>query len=209
MAFPETGILDDFGRANENPIAGGWAGPLFAGEPQLQLVSSELRPNPTTGNSYWNAAFFGPDCEVYFTLTSAWAVSDRVVLYFRSTTNVVSGYRADFRNLAGDHLVFVGRMDSNVLTALGGSIDPADTFAAGDSFGVSMIGDTITVYRKPAAGAWTSLGTRTDSTYAGAGRIAVSITGTTVTVDDFGGGSIPGAPGVASSARSMMLLGAG
>jgi hypothetical protein len=36
-----------------------------------------------------------------------------------------------------------------------------------------MIGSTITVYYKVGAGAWNSIGTRTDSTYTGSGYIGL------------------------------------
>lgn len=189
MAFPTLGILDQFTRANETPIAAPWAGPIFTGETQLRLVSNQLANDGSDGNSYYNTQF-GPDIEAYCTLTSALAASARVIFYFRSTVGAsVSGYRVQFRNIAGDHLIEIDRMDANVNTQLGGNIDPADTFASGDGFGCSMVSNEIIAYYKQGAGAWTNMGARTDSTYAGAGFTGVSLVGAT-TVDDFGGGTI-------------------
>lgn len=192
MAFPTLGIIDSFTRANEDPVANGWLGPIFTGEPQLKVVSNQLLPNTAgaEGNSYWNTSM-GPDIEAYITLTSALAASARVIFYFRCTVGAsVNGYRVQFRNLAGDHLILIDKMTANVNSQLGANIDPADTFASGDSFGAEMIGDTITAYYKPAAGAWTNMGSRTDTTYTGAGFSGISLVGSAVTADNFGGGTI-------------------
>lgn len=197
MAFPTLGILDDFNRANETPIASPWAGPIFTGETQLRLVSNQLANDGSDGNSYLSANY-GPDLEMYCTLTSAFGVSARVIFYFRTVTGaLVDGYRVQFRNIAGDHLILVDRIDDNSVTQLGANIDPADTIASGDSFGVTMNGTTIEVWYKAGAGAWTSMGTRTDATYAGTGKIGFSLVGA-VTVDNFGGGEIsaPIVPGL-------------
>lgn len=199
MAFPTLGILDDFNRADEDPLALGWAGPIFSGERQLRISSNQAAPHSVDlyGNSYWNSSAIGPDIECYCTLSSSWAASDRIIFYFRSTVGAsVSGYRVAFRNIAGDHLVFIERMDANVNTTLGATIDPADTFASGDKFGAEMIGNTINAYYKQGAGAWTSLGSRTDSTYTGTGYIGVALTTAgSLRVDDVGGGTIGGVVG--------------
>jgi hypothetical protein len=59
--------------------------------------------------------------------------------------------------------------------------------AEDDEFGMTIIGSTITVYYKTALGSWTVIGTRTDSTYSGGGKIGVGITARGG-VDSFGGG---------------------
>ncbi len=83
------------------------------------------------------------------------------------------------------------RIDSGTNTQLGA--DFTQTIATGDSFGMSLVGSTITVYFKAAAGSWTSLGTRTDATYSAAGKIGIrGADGTNISLaDDFGGGTLP------------------
>lgn len=191
MAFPTTGLLDSFTRADQNPVASGWAGPIFSGENQLKIVSNVLVPSSSgDGNSYWNTSV-GPDVEAYCTLASTWATGSRVIFYFRSTVGAsVSGYRVDFRNIAGDHLVYIDRVDAGSVTNLGGGpLDPLDTFASGDSFGIQMIGSRITAFRKPSGGVWTLLGGRTDTTYTGAGFMGLSLVTSGLAVDDVGGGT--------------------
>lgn len=192
MAFPQLGLIDQFNRADEDPLAGGlWSGPIFTGEGQLKIVSNQCLPNAALaqGNSYLTVQQ-GPDVEAYCTLTSAWAASYRVTFYFRSTTGAnVSGYRVNFRNIAGDHRVIIDRLDAGPLTVLN-DIDIADTIASGDKFGAEMIGSTINAYWKAGAGAWTNIGSATDSTYKTAGYTGLSLVTVGVTVDDFGGGTL-------------------
>jgi hypothetical protein len=83
----------------------------------------------------------------------------------------------------------VYRVDDNSNTLLGSSFSQA--FTDGDSIGITHVGSTITIYFKSGAGSWTSLGTRTDGTYTGAGRIAIGgFDSTSLTFDDFGGGAL-------------------
>ncbi len=206
MAFPTLGVLDSFTRADENPIANGWAGPLWTTEPQLKIVSNQVLAASTFGNSYYTTQQ-GPDLEAYFTLTSALGAGERVIIYFRSTVGSPNGYRIQFRNDAGDHKIII---DKDTVQ-LGAVIDPADTFSSGDKFGVEVIGSTFTAYYKDGAGAWTNMGSRTDTTYPAANYVGIAITGAAVTIDDFGGGTLGGGGGgggVSSGAR-MLTMGVG
>ena len=63
-------------------------------------------------------------------------------------------------------------------------------FAAGDSLGLQVIGSTLTAYRKPGAGAWTSVGSVTDTAIPGAGYVSYTLGDTTIRGGAFGGGSI-------------------
>lgn len=190
MAFPTLGLLDQFNRADEDPLAGGWAGPIFSGERQLRISTNEAAPHSVDayGNSYWNTSSIGPDLEAYCTLTSSFAAGERVYFYFRATVGAtVNGYSCRFSNDAGDHHVWVYKDGVSI-----NDFDIADTVASGDKFGVEMIGDTITAYWKAGAGAWTSLGTTVDSTYTAANYIGLALVGSGVRVDDFGGGTLGG-----------------
>ena len=204
MAFPTLGVIDAFTRSDENPVANGWAGPIWTGEPQLKLVSNQvLVSSGTFANSYWTTQL-GPDFEAYFTLTSALGSGERVIIYFRSTVGSPNGYRIQFRNDAGDHKIVIDKDTVQI----GAVIDPADTFSSGDKFGVEVIGNTFTAYYKDGAGAWTNMGSRTDSTYTIAGYVGIAITGAAVTVDDFGGGTL-GAPAGGATPGRMLTMGVG
>lgn len=195
MAFPTLGLIDQFNRADENPLGNStWSGPIFTGESQLRIVSNEVLPNSGSGdgNSYLSSTH-GPDIEAYCTLTSTFATGYRVIFYFRSTVGAsVNGYRIAFRNVGGDQFVYIDRMDASVNTNLT-TIDITDTVASGDKFGAEMIGSTINAYWKAGAGSWTNIGSAVDSTYSAAGKTGLSLVTAGVKIDDFGGGTLGGA----------------
>lgn len=56
---------------------------------------------------------------------------------------------------------------------------------------MSAFGNTLTAWHKPAGGIWTLVRQALDSTYPGAGYIALDTTSNMVRFDDFGGGTIP------------------
>ena len=61
MAFPTTGILDNFNRANENPLGNGtWSGPLFTTDNRDQLISNAVTLTSGNCSDYWITTF-GPD----------------------------------------------------------------------------------------------------------------------------------------------------
>jgi hypothetical protein len=62
-------------------------------------------------------------------------------------------------------------------------------FAAGDGIGAAVVGTTITVYsRTGTGGAWTVMGSVTDSSITTGGRVALQAAGTAVSFTNFGGG---------------------
>ena|SRR3989338_4294409 len=196
--FPTTGILDNFNRADENPLGANWT---TAGGDGLRLVSNQVRnvtPNAATAIERWNVATYGADVEIYITLATSGTVDD-LQLYWRVDTSLHSGYVVKISDFA-DTIKIYEIAAGGTHTQLGATISQA--VSNGDSYGISHVGSTITVYRKPAAGSWTSLGTRTDNTHAAAGYLAVGFweaPGTT-RIDDFGGGTV-----VSAGARSRML----
>ena len=56
--------------------------------------------------------------------------------------------------------------------------------------GLQIIGSTLTAYRKPGAGAWTSVGSATDTAIPGAGYVSFTLGDTTMRGGAFGGGTI-------------------
>jgi len=199
-AYPTTGILDNFNRANEGPPpSASWSDLYGLGaDYQLKVVSNQAVPNALDpandrATNYWNPTTFGPDCEVYCTIATETLIDiGEIGLWVRATgvgsIATVSGYYVEYdRTTGGDHFDVI-RVDNEAETQLGASI--SQELSAGDSFGVSMIGDTITVWYKSGAGAWTNIGERTDSTYQDAGYIGIIWWDSTDGVlDNFGGGT--------------------
>src|SRR5206468_97597 len=159
--------------------------------------------------SYWSAATFGPDAEIFVTInTTPGTDSNSIGLYLRianPNTASLAGYQFAIQRTAGVFNDYsFARVDNGATTALGANVS-GPTLVAGDKFGASITGSTLTIWTKQGAGAWTALATRTDATYASAGNLGVYLQARTDEpfVVDFGGGtaavadtSPPTTPGV-------------
>ncbi len=195
MAFPTTSALDTFTRANEDPLTGNWARLVYA-TTGLQLISNVAVGHVGAGSaSYWLAASYGASSEAWGTLATKWT-GDSISMYV--ITNVQSagvGSSEDFYLLgiygsSGD-VMEVYRVDNEVPTLLGATVTGL-TITAGDKLGLENIGGTLKGYQFN-GGAWNLRVTRTDTTY-GAGNIGMGADNNTVSIDDFGGGTVvPGA----------------
>lgn len=196
MAFPTTGILDNFNRANEGPPpSANWSGPVVVGESRLVVSANAVQGENATSicSGWWNPSTFGPDSEAFITLVSGGALVAFFGVQLRlagPNTAGVDGYLFDAAALADELVIY--RLDNGVYTQLGVTI--AATWANGDALGGEIIGSTLQSYRKPSGGAWGAIGTsRTDATYTAAGFISFRSTGdgtSHVPGDDFGGGTV-------------------
>jgi hypothetical protein len=133
---------------------------------------------------------YGPDSEVYVTVATA-GTSSECDLYARVST--ISSGTFDGYHMACSHNtnnVVLTRIDAGVASAALATF--AQAIANGDSVGMSIIGTTITAWYKAGAGAWTSLGTATDSTYGAAGYLVLEAGNNTWTFTNFGGGTALG-----------------
>lgn len=193
MAFPTTTGIDTFSRPNENPIGAPWAGPLYTGEVQLVISSDTLKCNTTGANSYYNRVY-GADCEVW-ALIAAREDGEEMNIFARiiNPNNAsMCAYRLDFNPQAGaTDILLIRRVDNQLSTTLGANI--LQEVATGDSIGLECIGNQISAYYKAAAGAWTLLATRTDSTYSAGGYLGAEMSHTVMAIDTFGGGTIASA----------------
>lgn len=195
MPFPVTSLLDDFNRANEGPPpSSNWTNNFDAGTPGgFKVVSNQCTANSLPCESYWSAAQFGPNMEVWATFAAV-PTTGSLGMYVRiqsAGTGSCDSYGIIAVKATGGptgDTVKIYRMDNAVHTQLGATITRA--FAAGDSFGVRIIGSTIEAWYKASAGSWTLLGSRTDSTYSGNGYLGLMNATNAFTLDDFGGGTI-------------------
>lgn len=213
MTFPTTPILDTFIRADENPITTNWTTPMFSGEGNMKIVSNQMAPttNATACAAYYDLATFGPNCEAYVTLATKAADLNHENIYARVTGagGSPSGYRIRHDSISGTDNIFIQRMDSGSATTLGATI--TQELASGDAIGIEVIGNVISAYYKPSAGSWTLLGSRTDSTYSGAGHIGLEEgSDLSIRFASFGGGTIVNAVYSANDApRGFLGRGAG
>jgi len=200
MAFPTTGVLDAFTRADEGPLGNStWSGPLFSGQAQLRLVSNAcvVTTDGTANSSYWSANTFGPDCEIFVTFNQiSTDAADDVNLFLRivnpGQANLVDGYRVLLALVAGGFESYkYFRVDNDSATQLGATVDPGPDLVNGDKWGAEMIDDLLIIYTKVGAGAWTALDAgRSDATYTAAGNLAARLDQNVPIYDDFGGGTV-------------------
>lgn len=190
MPFPTTPILDDFNNGANQGLStrAGWSASHVT---YVDFVTDAVPTKAVAaGNAdnIWGSNFV--DCEVYTTIQDWPSLSGsfRVVGRWAASGNY---YMCQIYATGWN----VQRWDANVATVniASGSFSPV----AGDSLGLSCVGSTISGYYRSGAGAWTLLGSGTDSLYGAAGGIGpFTESGAGNSIDSFGGGGIfvPGAP---------------
>lgn len=196
MAFPTTSILDDFNRANEGPPpSANWVNGGFTD--YLKVLSNQAITTPAwLGGEMWNTDF-GPDCEVYYTIAALNGnTAANIDLFARVQLDgggvMTDGYAVVWVAGSGNLIIY-----RTAAWSILKSVTGAQTLADGDSVGMSVVGTTISVYHKPSAGSWTLITTQTDSSVSSAGKIGVYVTAVTtptntISIDDFGGGTVGG-----------------
>lgn len=202
MAFPVSAVLDNFNRA-DGALGANWGGKLFSGNSGGCTVVSNRAQCTGSQSDYWSAATFGPDCEVHATFPNLFNFGP-VGLFLRVSspgTASFTGYEVYAYPIGA--LIQVYRIDNGSYVQLGSDI--SQSLSDGDSVGMEMIGDTIQVYYKSGAGAWSAVGpTFTDSTYTGAGYLGMEGDGGgSLSIENFGGGVIASGPTVHERAVSF------
>jgi ABC-type antimicrobial peptide transport system permease subunit len=182
-AFPQTGILDDFNRADEGPPPSlSWAS--IEETNGLVVLSNQLAGDPAGsggGIALWLAET-DQDCEVYFTVVTRPGESANVSLYARNNISASYELLISRSDVDGDYVELYATGD--LLETY--FIDWQD----GDSFGMQLVGSTIVSYYRPVGGNWDPLGTIVDASNLAGGYLAVSMYDNTARIDGFGGGDI-------------------
>lgn len=179
-------ILDNFNRANEGPPpSSSWT---TVGSNGLKVVSNQCVPEVSTFcAARWNTAFSADDF-VFIDISTLGAVNEQTELYLRWDNASTNGYAVVLKYASGADNLSIYRVDNFVYTLLGAT-DTSQDFAAGDGIGFSVVGSTLTAYRR-SAGTWSSIFSRTDSTYSAAGQAMVATnSGSTQILDNFGQGN--------------------
>lgn len=189
MAFPTTGLIDSFNRADENPVSDGgkWTSPAFPSDGNLQVITSQLGTVSSWCSAYRNDITPGPDSEAYLTVvTVSGGVATELLLRLANPgVSTVSGYMMDVTS-GGTWSLW--KIVNNVQTQIGSNA--TQVVSNGDSIGFEIIGSTLKGYYKSGAGAWTQIITVTDATHSGAGRVGIAGNGGLYRWDDFGGGTV-------------------
>lgn len=199
MAFPTTGLLDDFDRVNEGPPpSANWTGGIigFAVGDGLEVNSGRLAGNASANNDgYWNVSTFGPNCECWMTIAATLANSGAWQECFCRLTDIGDGtsdgylVRARFANPLSSSTLQILKITNGAYSSIGSPASTTVELAAGDMFGIAAIGSSIQGWYKAVAGSWTQFAEATDTDYTTAGNIGALLrTSTTHRADDFSGG---------------------
>ncbi len=178
-------ILDNFNRANENPLSDGgkWA------HSNMQLISNAATSglNGTTTVAFWNPTTFGPDCAAFVTVGALPASGNGFGLYLR-TTNPGVGTENSYLMQWGP-TVSAGGCTIYKETASGSFTQLAQNTAlvyiVGDVIKFEAVGTTLTAYKNGV-----SVLSVSDATYGSAGYFGLRSRDTTLRLDDFGGGTL-------------------
>ncbi len=190
--FPTTSVIDNFNRA---AIGANYTAAPFGYGGALVIVSSTLLggANAEDDNSaYYNVATYGPHTEAYITyVTKNTDDGYGPALYIRLTDVGNDCYSVDIQDYgSATDQITKSRLDDGVPIQLDSDI--AQEIAAGDSFGVEMIGSTLTPYYKSGASAWVAKTPSSDATYTAAGYIGIYIPSNVARLDNLGGGTYAG-----------------
>lgn len=188
MAFPTTPILDNFNRADEPLNTRQNWGPLLQGFVNGSVLTTGFRSvSFAEAANAWALPIGSADQELYCTVVIRPDASGNVRLFVRTTdvnTGTENGYVGQFTRTAWSIDVFTDGAITSTITS--GSYSLQD----GDSIGIAITGSTIELYHKPSAGAWTLLGSTTDTTWTNGGiGFYVNDPAKAAVLDDVGGGS--------------------
>lgn len=206
-SFPTTPIIDNTTRADENPLGNGnWTEPEIGGDGTLQIISNKIGRGTTGyGDAYWSSQTFGPDVEMYYTIstvdnTGSAGAQTLAPIWLDARINSpgnkpgITGYGIAYNDV-GNAVLFnanfrIYKYKSADVPETQLIVLPPLTLANGDSFGMSIIGNTIYGWAKQGAGAWFCLGSVTDTDYTGTtGRIALGMKNNTTRLSAVGGGT--------------------
>lgn len=211
MAFPTTGLLDNFNRADAalNSI-GNWGSAYYPGDKFMQITSNVARGsvNADSNDTFWSAAQFGSNQEVWYDVPALPGTGGGEISYL--TTNIVSpsgtsfdGYEIDVRRGTTGTVQWY-RVDNITYTQLGANL--GQTIAAGDSFGMENKGSVISFYRQNAS-VWSFVGSQVSNTYHTTSYIGFGARGSNFRIDNFSGGDIVTQGNVRPGRRSLMGVG--
>lgn len=184
-------VLDNFNRADANPLDGSWTqGIQGTFDGTLKVASNVLTIDvgglTDFGRYTWNTAL-GADQEVFIDITTRAGSSEQEVWGRLNNAGAsgITGYVARARTDTNDVVVLKFDNDSaaSVLTTI------SQTLSDGDHLGLQLIGNNGYVCYKVGAGSWAQIGSAFDASgYTSGGKIGTGIKGV-ATADNFGGGN--------------------
>ena len=183
-------VVDNFNRANANPLDGSWSNKVRSTNTDMQLTGNQVSGTSTSGSTpssaWYNAATY-TDTEVALTFATFPAVNEHIRLYVRITDpggTVFDGYFVRYTVNSGTDTIEIFRVDDGTATAALATLN--EDWSTGDRMIVRMVGSRIMVYRSSAALGIRAKLTVVDSTYAGPGYAGIgAVSNGTFRGDDF------------------------
>jgi hypothetical protein len=192
----EEEVLDDFNRADENPVSksGEWLGAFIAPPTSREDAKVEnnklVADSPISGSAVFDKTV--SDGFVYATLaaTSGYAVFQLLIRSANeSSSSTCAGYFLEASGTTvGSWFFSLIKVASGKQTILKGA-SPVPV-AVGDKLGLKATGSAISVWHQPSGGQWTELFAVTDTALT-SGRIGVGVGGEGAALDNFGVASAP------------------
>ena len=190
-AFPSTGLLDDFTRANQYPPGGNWYGSYRTDCWRVQ--SNQLHSHPVSGDDEirYNA-IYAANQEAYFTVvvvpTQAGGEMELRARHDDAPRATASHYLVGLSHYAPDTSFSIRKRVGGVLTSLISNwLQPG--VQVGDQVGIQVIGNVIRVWYKPVAGSWRVFLAASDNSISSAGRTGLYGRHAWA-LDDFSGGTV-------------------
>jgi hypothetical protein len=185
--FPATAVLDNFNRSNQTPPSSSWSGPAVGDITQISVIANTCG---NSGGDEWNPMTVpGNNFEVYLSIPTLPGAGQFFDIWGLDTpldpSAIFNGYVITVTPGAGPNQWVLSRQDAGFPTTLA---QYTHAFNAGDSFGMRKIGTTITVWYESGAGAWTQIGSVTDTHPYNSLYLGMEFGDNTVRGDNFGGG---------------------
>lgn len=185
MAFPATPVIDAFTYSNGSlpTVSGGiWLNPVAL---PFTVVSNQIQA-AVGGSINTRSDINAAEAEAYFTIATLPVAPDVAAAGWVDGSG--NGYDVYYEHGAPG-IMRIRRSTAYAPTTLGADISL--TLSAGDGIGIRVRRGAIEAYHR-SGGTWTLQGSRSDSTYTTARTLAVAGSGTTMRIDDYGGGAIAG-----------------
>ena len=190
MAFPTTGVLDTFDRANSGSLGANWNETLVG---SWSIASNLAAPDSVAGGAafaFWSAAAFTDDVEAYAIVSTKPPDGSSGYIFARlqqtGSLATLDGYDVHVVAASGTDTFEIQRLDNAVSTVL---TSGSQELTNGNGVGIEIIGTTLRALINTGSG-YTQVLSTTSSTYTGSGNIGIGSTSTTTRLNDFGGGVV-------------------
>jgi hypothetical protein len=186
--FPSTAVLDSFVQA-PGALSPNWQTPALQDAGTASVPSSGVTASSAgTSSATWKATQFAANQEAYVTIPTLPAAGSFLQVGGRVSSLTGSNVSLYFLRVTPSKNLWDLRKKINGAgsTSMGTFTAP---FAAGDSLGIDLNGSTITAYHEAGTGAWTSVGSVTDTSITAGGYLTFTLGDTTARGAAFGGGN--------------------